>query len=368
MPLLYDAIAAGMWAFRTAAFRVTTLGAENPEFAPGTLLVATHRRETDVPVLCPSIYAATAMWRERGRRLCFAVRDDMFAPGFLAGIPGLPLAARRRLYPVDVVAMMEERLLVYPLRSATEARLGDVLRAAPEEPLASLAPAEVVERFERRARSVGLQPPAQAGDVLRGEFGDLLWMPVQRTRDAGEALGVFWERRAGAAVRDLRKLVSLLRGGARLLVFPEGYPSATGEIGPLRRGLGALVRRGRPAAVQPIALAYDPVTPGRTRAYVAFGRALTAPADDVEAHVTTALRRTMPLTVGQVVASRVRDGGRATEEDLARAVEEARREGRPLEAALLDDKTRRRRLEEALRVASRADLAYVAREHASARS
>src|SRR5919202_640172 len=107
MPLVYDAIAIGMWAFRSALFRVTTLGAENVEFAPGTLFVATHRRETDVPVFCPSIYAAAELWRRQRPRLSFSARDDMFVAGFLAGFPHLPLAARRLLFPLEIGGVLE---------------------------------------------------------------------------------------------------------------------------------------------------------------------------------------------------------------------------------------------------------------------
>jgi 1-acyl-sn-glycerol-3-phosphate acyltransferase len=368
MPLLYDAIALGMSAYRRARFRVTTFGAENLAFEPGTLLVATHRRETDVPVLCPSVYFAAGMWSLRRRRLSFAVREDMFAPGFLAGIPGLPPAARRLLFPLALGPVMEERLLVFPLRSSTEARVGDVLRAAVGVPLGDVLPPELLSGLRARAARLGQGKPETAGDVLRGDYGDLLWQPVTRGAAANPALDRFWSGRTTAAAADFRRLVDLLRGGARLLVFPEGYPSATGEIGPLRRGLGALVRRGAPAAVQPIALAYDPLTVERTRVYVAFGSPVPAPTSDVEDAVSGVLRRTMPLTVGQVVAARARAGTVATPRDLDGAIDEARAEGRRFDPALERREVRARRLREALAAAPRADLEYVAREYASARS
>jgi hypothetical protein len=81
----------------------------------------------------------------------------------------------------------------------------------------------------------------------------------------------------------------------------------------------------------------------------------------------------MPLTCGQVVASRLEAGAEADptalEQNLADAVALARAEGRPVEPDLGTAEGRRRRLGEALAAAPRkaAELPVLAREHASAR-
>ncbi|HET7045695.1 MAG TPA: hypothetical protein VFI37_12665, partial [Gaiellaceae bacterium] len=75
-----------------------------------------------------------------------------------------------------------------------------------------------------------------------------------------------------------------------------------GSIGPVQRGLGLLIRRARPEVLQPVALAYDPLGPGRTRAYVAVGAPFAPPARGAEAEVLAAFRALLPLTPGQVAA------------------------------------------------------------------
>ena len=60
MPDLYDAVAYGMWAYSQGAFRVETLGSPRLRLPAGTLIVATHRKETDVPILCPPLYFRAA--------------------------------------------------------------------------------------------------------------------------------------------------------------------------------------------------------------------------------------------------------------------------------------------------------------------
>jgi len=353
---LYDAVAAGMWAYSRSAFRITVLGPERLRIAPGTLLVVTHRRETDVPVLCPPLYRRGELRRQR---VAFAARDDLFLPGFFAGFPtGLPPRVRRALYGLGIERWLP-RVEVFPIRSASAARLGEVLRDRPGEALDGVLGGRENAAFAARAAACGLEPPARAGDVLRGEYADLLWRPVGPEDGAAAGLDAFWARRAGQAAADFRRLVELVRGGRPLVLFPEGRPSPDGEIGPLQRGLGALVRRARPPALLPVALAYDPLRRGRTHVVLAFG-APVSPEDDVEDQALRLLRRTMPLTAGQLFAAKAPES----------AVRDALVEGRPVEPALVVPERRERRLAEARAAAGRRPdaLPFLAREYESARA
>jgi hypothetical protein len=374
VPDLYDAVAYGMRAYSGAAFRVDVLGPRRFPLEPGTLVMATHRRETDVPLICPPLYFGTGGHRNRGNRLHFAARDDMFLPGFFAGFPpSLPLRARRALYAVDVARWLP-RVNVFPIRSANVARLGELLAARPDAPLDELVPEESVGRFLARASAAGRPAPACAGEVLRGEYADLLWHPVSPGDGVREGLDDFWSRRAARAAGEFRTLVELLRGRRTLIVFPEGRPSPDGEIGPIRPGIGALVRRGKPVAVRPLALAYDPLVRGRTRVHLALGEPVAPPAEETESALLALLRGTMPLTCGQVVAAALAAGAEADppalERRLAEAVAAAEEEGRPVERDLATEEGRRRRLAEALAAApAHAEaLPVLAREHASARA
>jgi hypothetical protein len=301
----------------------------------------------------------------------FAARDDMFLPGFFAGFPpDLPLRARRALYHVGVGPWLP-RVNVFPIRSASVARVGEVLAAGAGRPLDDLVSEERAAAFRERAVACGLAPPALGEDAVRGEYVDLLWEPAAPEDVPG--LEEFWGSRAAQAAGDFRTLVEIVRAGGVLIVFPEGRPSPDGEIGPIRPGIGALVRRGRPAAVRPLAIAYDPLGRGRTRVHLAHGAPVQLPKEDVEGTLLALLKVTMPLTCGQVVAARLQAGAdadvAALERDLADAVAVAREEGRPVEPDLATADGRRRRLTEALAAAPRraAALPYLAREYASAR-
>jgi hypothetical protein len=364
--ILYDAVAGGMLAYSRAAFRVRVLSSSF-RFEPSTLIVSTHRRETDVPLICPSLYFSASVWRYRWPRMSFAARDDMFLPGFFAGFPpDLPMLARRILYPLGVARWLPV-VQVHPIRSASVARLGEIIRARPEAALEELAPDGLHEPFRARAAELGLPVPTHGNEVLRGEYADLLWRAVTPTDAAGPA--DFWARRGARAAEDFRSLVGLIRGGEVLLVFPEGRPSPDGEIGPLRRGLSALIRRGKPTRIMPVTLAYDPLVRGRTHAFVAIGSAVAPPEGDAEREVLALLRLRTPFTCGQFVASRLVEGAHPTAEELSDQVETAREEGRPVDPDLLSDEGRRLRLEEALAAVPRHEgqLAFLAREYWSAR-
>jgi hypothetical protein len=364
---LYDAVGVGMWAYSNAAFRVVALGPRRFRLEPRTLVVSTHRRETDVPVIGPLLYFGGRLWRHRDERMSFAARDDMFLPGFFAGFPpDLSPRVRRLLFPIGVRRFLP-RVQVHPISSASVARAAELLHSRRESPLEEVAPAALVDEFRLRAADRGLPLPRRSGDALRGEYADLLWRSV--TREEAPDLDGFWGARAATASADFRRLVELVRGGGSLVVFPEGRPSPDGEIGPLRRGLSALVRRARPDGFLPVALAYDPLRRGRTRVVVTLGPRVEPPAEDVEAATLELLRRATPLTCGQYVAHELLSGRDPDAEGLGQAVEEARSKQRPVDPELLDSSRQRIRLVEAVTVAKRrpGELPVLAREYASAR-
>jgi 1-acyl-sn-glycerol-3-phosphate acyltransferase len=367
MGRLYDAVGLGMWAYSNAAFRVVVIGARRFRLEGRTLIVVTHRRETDVPLICPPIYFRGRHWRYTDERMAFAARDDMFVPGFFAGFPrDLPPKARRLLFGLDVSRYLLG-IGVFPISSATVARVGEILRAEPEALLSEALPADLADGLRVRSDELGLPPLERARDALRGEYADLLWRQVTRQGVSGP--DGFWERRATQATADFRRLVEAARQQP-LVVFPEGRPSPDGEIGPLRRGLAALVRRVQAGRLFPISIAYDPLVPGRTRAVVALGPPQAAPDDAVEESVLALMRLGTPLTAGQYVAHELEAGREPSRTGLDEAIAAAQGEGRPVDPQLLEPERRALRLEQAVAEASRqpGELPFLAREYASARA
>jgi 1-acyl-sn-glycerol-3-phosphate acyltransferase len=277
-----------------ARFRFRYLGSPF-RLEPRTLLLLTHRSDWDIPVTT-NVYWPGRMW-SYDPRLLFVARDDMFLPGFLGGYPPrLPLPLRRALAGVDVGRGLGWARLALPVASATRARIADVRLDDPSLPLAAIPAGPFLER----ARRLGRPAPRTLAE-LDGAYVDLLWQPYDRAELPG--LDAFWARRRLRAAQDFAALVDWLARGGSLALYPEGRPSPDGAIGPLQRGIEVLIRRARPAALVAGGLAYDPLGPGRTRAYLALGERL-----DPRADVLEALRGAMPQTAGQLAAHAVLHG------------------------------------------------------------
>jgi 1-acyl-sn-glycerol-3-phosphate acyltransferase len=363
---LYDAVGIGMRVFSRTAFRVRFIGPKSFRLRPGTLIAATHRKESDVPVIASELYFQGALWKHRRDAMHFAARDDMFLRGFFAGFPpGLSARKRRLLFPVSVGRFLPW-VAVHPISSASTARLVELLEVSPEERLEEIAPQRFLPRLRERAEERGLPAPRLAGDVLRGEQADLLWEAVER----GEGPESFWHARAARATADFRELVSLMRAGRSLVVFPEGRPSSNGEVGPLRRGLDALVRRGKPERILPVTLAYDPLVHGRTDVVLVFAPPFAPPAEGLEQAVLTSLKLNTALTAGQFVANELTAGREPHPAALTVEIEAARGAGRPVDPVLDDPASRASKLAEARAAADRKpeELPFLAREFESARS
>lgn len=358
---LYDLTGFGFLAYTGLALDVRLLGAENFLLRPRMLLVSTHRSDRDVPVIGAQLYTTNGNWRRRELLPHFAVRDDLYLRGFFAGYPPWTSALPRALlWPLGAGAGLR-RVRCLPIRSAERLRLVEAFRACPDDPVAELAPADALEGLISR----GVDPALPARNALRPQVADVLWRSYGRDELAAPALEPVWEERRRDALADFRRLVGAIDRGGTLLIFPEGRPSPGGEIGPLEGGVAALVRRARPDWLLPIAPAYDPLGPGRTRAHVSVGAPAPPPRSNVDDELLELLRTTTPLTVGQLVARAVLEG---RDLDAAQEVAAAEAEGRPVERDLLDPGLRERRIMEALAAPrDEATLRFLAREHASAR-
>jgi hypothetical protein len=371
-PLLYELVGLGMAGYARMVHRAVLLGGERLRLEPGVVLVCTHLSDADVPVLAGALYRGAHMWRDPTViRPSFAVASDLLIRGYLAGYPrGLPLIVRRGLWPVGIGPVMSRWVRCLPIRFADRMRLVEALRELPDLELAeALAPARVAA-LRRRAEELGRPAPRLARDVLAGAYADLIWQDVYRAELNGAVAERLWEERLVASTVDLRRLVRYVRGGGALILFPHGQVSSGGGIDRLDPRPARLLHIAR-ATVQPVAVGHDPLTRGRPRAFVGIGEATEAPPRrGGERELLSALRRTLPLTCGLVVARALafeRVPARTAEmaDAVDRAVERARRDGRPIEPALEDPESRRSRVAEATGAARRMGAQHAALRRAA---
>ena len=360
-PLLYELVGLGMAAYAGLVHRAVLLGRERLRLEPGVVLVCTHLSDADVPVLAGALYRGAELWRDPAvTRPSFAVRNDLLIPGYLAGYPrGMPLALRRVLWRLGIGPVMRQWVRCLPVRFADRMRLVEALRRLPDVDLAASLPPERVDALGRRAAQVRRPAPRLARDVLAADYADLLWQDVGPDEADGPEFEELWKERLAASALDLRALIRHVRAGGALVLFPHGEVSTDGAIGPLDERTARFLRSARATAVQPVAIAHDPLTRRRPRTFVGVGEALEPPARrGGDRELVRALRRALPLACGQVVAYAIVAERLPAERDAAttaveRAVERARREGRPIEPALETGATLRARVGEAVAAARR---------------
>ena len=350
MPDLYDAVGHGMWAYSHAAFRVSrsTRGLRSrARDADRDHAPARDRRAGPAPAL----YFAMGRRRNTSDRMHFAARDDMFLPGFFAGFPpDLPPRVRRLLYHVGVGRWLP-RVNVFPIRSAKVARVGEVLAAHADRPLAELLPEEDAAAFAERAAPPhprrGREMFSAASTPTSSGAGR-----SRRPRRARPSSGAREPRRPrGDSARSWRS--SAKATSTRL---PGGAPLAR------RRDRAVQARHRRappPRAAAPVRPAWHRLRPARPRPHPRISltsrrrrsRRTTSRAA-ARAH-SAACRSPRPVR-RHAARGRRRGRGPALERELADAVGVRAARSAPVEPELLEPPDgRRRRLAEALAVAPR---------------
>jgi len=330
-------VAVGMTAYIRLRLRPRVFGLERLCIEETTIVAPNHRSDYDVPVLVAALYHRWAEAVARGLPWpTFATDDHVLQRGFLAGYPeNIPVRLRQLLWPINVGGVLERNLGCVAVREPTRMRLAEVLRADPRMALDGQLPPELQDALARRAAERRRPAPEHAGDVLHGEYADLLWTPVERNDVACH--GEVWRDHLHAAVRDFGQLVQTLESGGLVVIYPEGELSPDGRIGPLKPGLASLARRGKAKWVQPVATCYDPLAGPRPRVYVSIAPPIVPQPGRLLGDVSTALRRATPLTAGQIVAWHLSRGARSPAElDTIASdwIGRSRADGRPIEPAL----------------------------------
>lgn len=334
---LYEIVGFGMWAVSRARFDVQVVG-RVPRVARGQVWIATHRAETDVPLIGGLLTTRGGMWRPGAARMHFAARDDLFAPGVVSAGLRLPGRLARVAWQLTPGTWLP-RVRAHPVRRPVGLKLSQALGGVdPDVPVADVVGPQILVALAARASQVGRRPPSTVGEARDATFARALWQDVTRDDLCGHRGGEVWRSHVTRAAGDLRRLVGVVRDGEPLLLFPEGRVSPDGSIGPVGDVLEVIVRRGSPTSVVPIGIAYDPLRRGRVTVAVNVGSPHAPDGTPLCGLMSDRLRRCTPVTVGQVVARELTavaaSGGgmiasRSILEALADTHDRARHEHRP---------------------------------------
>ncbi|TAN03248.1 MAG: hypothetical protein EPN36_13280 [Rhodanobacteraceae bacterium] len=287
--------------------------------APGTLIASNHQRDVDGPML------GTVLVRRKGLRFqwplpFYATREDLFRAGILARLTvhwPRPLSALLAHIPLAWFFALGR---AEPMRRTREFTLGETLRALIDMGMGDADAAWVLNARGRRETGIVANQFRVREAVLRRDpsletgWGLRRLTPVTRARIAPAF--------RSAVAAQLAHFAQRLDRGRCVYFSPEGTISTDGHFGRIRAGFFRLTRTAETAPwVQPMALAYDTLAPGRSRVVVRIGERFRAdPALDRRAFDAT-LRQTIlqlaPVTPSHLLARWLLHGPASfTREDL----------------------------------------------------
>lgn len=293
----------------------------NFRVAPGTLIASNHQRDIDGPML------GNALVRRRGLRFqlplpFFATREDLFQPGILARLtvhwptPVSALLGSIRLGWFFRLARTE------PMRRTREFTLADALRTLVDAGCGDHDAAPLLNA--RGRREIGIAPgEISVGNLLQHPDPKLKsWWGLRRLAPSARAtIGADFH---ATVERQLTHFTQRLDQGHCVYFAPEGGISTDGHFARVRAGFYRLSHMTRTAPwIQPMALGYDTLAPGRSRAVLGIGGAfrsdVSASRRDFDASLRRAVLALVPITPSHLLARFLLHGPRTfAVDDVAR--------------------------------------------------
>ena len=287
-----------------------------PDFrvAPGTLVVSNHLRDCDVPVL------TAVLCRRRGLRIVnplpfCAAREDLFRRGFIGDLlQTWPRPVTWLLGRVPLGGLFRI-LRVQPIRRIREFTFGETIGALCAAGFGGARPDEVLSaRGLRELAAVAEALPSRIDAIDETHLGTLRLAHWGLRRLRVDVLRALAPAFRATISGQLGRLVELLSKGRVVYLAPEGVTSRSGRFGGVRAGAWQVYRRcTKPPPVLPVALSYDPLCRGRTRAIVAIGKTIPIDADcrrDFDARLRVEILRLSAVTCSHLASRFIAAGPR----------------------------------------------------------
>lgn len=242
---------------------------EGCSLAPGSLIASNHQRDVDGPLL------GTILAHRRGLRFddmppFYATREDLFRAGILARLTVH--------WPAPLPALLGKISLAWffplgrtePIRRVREFTLGETLRALMD---AGHGQSDCAALLNARGQRELGTIHAKLADCLARADPVMLerWWGLRRIKVS--ALQSIIPAFRSVIDAQLAHFARRVDQGYRVYFSPEGTISLNGRFGRIREGFFRLSRlTARPPRIQPMALGYDTLGPGRSRVVVSIGR------------------------------------------------------------------------------------------------
>ena len=272
--------------------------------APGSLIASNHQRDVDGPML------GIVLAQRRGLRFeatppFYATREDLFRPGILSRLTVH--------WPTPLSAVLGHISLAWffplgrtePMRRVREFTLGETLSALCDEGYGDDDCCGVLNARGQRETALLPGTCSVRAALERRDLPLEAWWGLRRlTLSAFKKLVPTFRAVVDA---QLAHFADRLDSGCCVYFSPEGTISMNGHFGRVREGLHRLAHlTATPPWIQPMALGYDTLAPGRSRVVIRIGRHFRAdPSLDRRAFDATLRRAVLdlvPITPSHLLA------------------------------------------------------------------
>jgi 1-acyl-sn-glycerol-3-phosphate acyltransferase len=300
-----------------------------PDFRlrPGTMVASNHQRDVDGPML------ATVLMDRRGLRFhgllpFYATREDLFRPGILARLAVHWPGAFSRLLRRISLAWFFPLGRTEPMRRVREFTLADALRALAEDGFGDADAGSLLNA--RGRRETRIRPGERSVNALLERDDDALeaWWGLRRlSREARAAIAPGFR---ATVERQIAHFARRLDTGCCIYFAPEGTISTCGRFGRVRAGFFRVASMAQsPPWIQPIALGYDTLAPGKSRVVIRAGQAFRADTGvrrrDFDAKLRRAVLAVVTITPSHLLARYLLHGPPAfSADELSRWLADAR--------------------------------------------
>ena len=244
------------------------------QLAPGSLIASNHQRDVDGPML------GIVLARRRGLHFegtppFYATREDLFQPGILSRLTVHWPAPLSALLGCISLAWFFPLGRTEPIRRVREFTLGETLLALREQGCGDDDCWALLNPRGRRETALAPGACSVQAALARRDLPLESWWGLRRL-----SLPAFRKLRAAfRAVVDaqLAHFASRIDRGCSVYFSPEGTISMDGHFGRIRAGFFRLARSTRaPPWIQPMAIGYDTLAPGRSRVVIRVGERFRA--------------------------------------------------------------------------------------------
>jgi 1-acyl-sn-glycerol-3-phosphate acyltransferase len=292
---------------------------ENFVLEPGSLIASNHQRDVDGPMLA-LVLAQRKGLRFQGKPPFYATREDLFRPGILSRLTVHWPAPLSSLLGHISLAWFFPLGRTEPMRRVREFTLGEALQALLD---AGLGDNDCAALLNARGRRELGDAHATLAECVKGADPAILenWWGLRRLKVY--AIEIIAPAFRAAVDAQLAHFARRLDRGCCVYFSPEGTISMDGHFCRTREGFFRLVHLAvRQPWIQPMALGYDTLGPGRSRVVIRIGQRFRADTGLDRRGFDGALRATLlqlaPVTPSHLLARWLLHGPRAfTRHELA---------------------------------------------------